>query len=293
MFLPQIDGVAPSRVRLPDDAAGALGEFLCRAFSRIEPEVWRHRLESGKVLDQEARPLRWDSPCQAAELVFYYREPPPEIEVPFQEEILYQDEHLLIADKPHFLPVIPSGRFLRETLLIRLRRSTGIDDLTAVHRLDRDTAGLVIFSVNEATRGLYTTLFQQRSIRKIYHAVAPWREELQVSRIHSSLMVDGEPFFRMKEAPGEANSSTRISMLERRGEFALYQLEPVSGRKHQLRVHMAALGAGIVNDPYYPNMLTNVAHDDFSSPLQLLAHSLDFTDPVSGEERRCVSRRKL
>ena len=293
MRLPQIDGVAPSRVRLPDDAAGALGEFLCRNFPRIEAEVWRQRLESGKVLDQEGQPLRWDSPCRAAELIFYYREPPTEIEVPFQEEILYQDEHLLIADKPHFLPVIPSGRFLRETLLIRLRRSTGIDDLTAVHRLDRDTAGLVIFSVNEATRGLYTTLFHQRSIRKIYHAVAPWREELQEPRIHSSLMVESEPFFRMKEAPGEANSSTRISMLERRGELALYQLEPVSGRKHQLRVHMAALRAGIVNDPYYPNMLTDVAHDDFSSPLQLLAHSLDFTDPVSGEERHFVSRRRL
>jgi tRNA pseudouridine32 synthase / 23S rRNA pseudouridine746 synthase len=293
MRLPQIDGVAPSRVRLPDEVQGALGDFLCRFFPRLETEVWRQRLESGKVLNEAGLPLHWDSPCQAAALVFYYREPPPEIEVPFQEEILYQDDHLLIADKPHFLPVIPSGRFLRETLLIRLRRSTGIADLTPVHRLDRDTAGLVIFSVNPASRGRYNSLFQQRSIRKIYHAVAPWQEKLLEPLIHHSLMVESQPFFRMQEVPGEPNSSTRVSLLEHRGEHALYQLEPVSGRKHQLRVHMASLGAGIINDPYYPNMLPDVAHDDFSSPLQLLAYSLTFQDPISGEERRFTSKRRL
>jgi tRNA pseudouridine32 synthase / 23S rRNA pseudouridine746 synthase len=282
MRLPQIDGVAPSRVRLPDGIQDTIG-----------PEVWRQRLETGKVLNQDAQPLHWDSPCRGADLVFYYREPPPETEVPFEEEILYQDDHLLIADKPHFLPVIPSGRFLRETLLIRLRRRTGIDDLTPVHRLDRDTAGLVIFSVNEATRGLYTTLFQQRSITKIYHALAPWRSELQEPLTHHSLMVESLPFFRMKEVPGEANSSTRVTMLERRSEVALYQLEPVSGRKHQLRLHMASLGAGILNDPYYPEMRPDVAHDDFSSPLQLLAYSLAFTDPVSGQHRRFTSHRRL
>ncbi|MEN9358556.1 MAG: hypothetical protein RL095_91 [Verrucomicrobiota bacterium] len=290
---PQIDGVAASRLRLPDAACGRLGDFLCLRFPQIDPEIWRHRLDSGKVLDDEGQPLRWHSSCRPASLVFYYREPPSEKPVPFEEEIVHLDEHLLIADKPHFLPVIPSGRFLRETLLVRLRQKTGLADLTPVHRIDRDTAGLVIFSVRPESRGLYTALFQRRAIVKIYQALAPWRAELQQPRLHRSLMVEGSPFFRMQEIPGEPNSCTLVSILERRGDLALYQLQPESGRKHQLRLHMASLGAGIVNDPYYPVMRAEPAPDDFSAPLQLLAQSLSFRDPLSGCERSFTSRRSL
>jgi tRNA pseudouridine32 synthase/23S rRNA pseudouridine746 synthase len=224
--------------------------------------------------------------------IWYYRELEGETPVPFREQVLFQDEHLLIADKPHFLPTIPTGRFLHETLLVRLKHKLELPHLTPIHRLDRETAGVVIFSHNPASRGKYQSMFQKRLVRKVYEALAAPIPGREFPFTYRSRMVDGEKFFVMKEEAGEPNSETLVELLERRGDVARYRLHPHTGRKHQLRLHMASLGAPILNDAFYPVALP-CKGDDFSAPLQLLARSISFDDPLTGEQRSFTSEREL
>jgi tRNA pseudouridine32 synthase/23S rRNA pseudouridine746 synthase len=249
-------------------------------------------MAQGRVLDETGRRLDAESPYRAGACIFYYRELASETKIPFAERLLYQDEHILVADKPHFLPVIPAGRFLQETLLVRLKRQGNPAALVPVHRLDRETAGVVLFSLNPATRGLYTSLFRQRKVRKRYLALAGNLPGLKFPLARRSRIVAGEPFFRMREIAGEPNSETHIEVLQETNGVSLYQLSPVTGRKHQLRLHLSALGIPIVNDKLYPS-LRDVEEDDFSHPLKLLAKSISFEDPLTGQERCFESERKL
>jgi tRNA pseudouridine32 synthase/23S rRNA pseudouridine746 synthase len=292
MTLPLRDGVSSSFVVLPADCSGTLLAFLSRRFPAIPSATWLARMERGEVLDERNMVMLPATPCRPHAKIFYYRELETETPIPFSETILYVDEHLLVADKPHFLPVTPSGRFLRETLLIRLRQKTGLADLAPMHRLDRETAGVMLFSHNPATRGLYQSLFQKRAVTKVYEALAGMLHDVQFPLVYRSRMVDGTPFFRMRETPGEANSETIITPVEWRGEHMLYRLQPLTGRKHQLRVHMAALGVPIVNDAFYPVALP-CKGDDVSAPLKLLARSVDFIDPLTGAQRHFASLREL
>ncbi len=286
-------GVAASTVQLPPGEWPSLYAFLCAHFATIAAGEWLARFERGLVLDDTGRPLALDAPYCSGQRVRYYRELTSEVVVPFEASVLYRDDHLLIADKPHFLPVIPSGRHLQETLLVRLKRALDLPALTPLHRIDRDTAGLVMFSVNPQTRSIYQALFPRRAVSKVYEALAPSLPSLRFPLERRSRIVTGEPFFRSVEVDGEPNSHSVIEVIETCGAYSLYRLMPVTGRKHQLRVHMAALGAGIVNDPFYPALNDEVAADDFSRPLQLLARSLRFVDPLSGVEREFVSERAL
>lgn len=290
--LPMRDGVAPSFVILPAGCEGTLLAFLTRHFPAIPRETWEGRLARGEVVDVGGQVLEAATPCQQNAKIFYYRELQAETLIPFSETILHLDAHLLVVDKPHFLPVTPSGRFLQETLLVRLRRKTGLPYLSPVHRLDRETAGVMLFSVDPATRGQYQALFQHRAVVKVYEALAHPLHNVQFPLTYRSRMVNGTPFFRMQEVPGTVNSETVITPIERRGEFMLYRLEPVTGRKHQLRLHMACLGIPIANDAFYPDALP-CKGDDVSSPLKLLARSLRFIDPLSGIERCFTSRLTL
>lgn len=290
--LPTVDGIGPSCLRVPAGPWRNILEYLQQRFRKIEPETWVSRMERGEVVDEHGAPLGPDSPCRKGALIFYYRELDHEIRIPFEESILYQDSHILAADKPHFLPVIPSGRFLRETLLVRLKRKLKLDSLVPLHRIDRETAGLVMFSLNPETRRNYASLFSEHEARKVYEALAPTlpREHFPITR-HSCL-VKGEPFFRMKEAEGMPNSETTIDVIKNMGAVSLYRLVPVTGRQHQLRVHCAALGIPIINDRFYPEVQP-CKEDDFSSPLQLLARSISFQDPLTGQERCFRSNFKL
>jgi len=252
-------------------------------------------MSKGHVVDETGLRLNMKSAYRMGACIFYYRELVNEQPIPFPERVIYQDENLLVAEKPHFLPVIPSGRFLHETLLVRLRNQFNLEDLVPLHRLDRETAGVVLFSVNPKTRGLYSSLFQERRIRKVYEALAPSASDLQGPRFpltRRSRIVRGEPFFRMKETSGEPNSETYIEVLKNCDSEALYQLTPVTGKKHQLRLHLSALGVAIINDTLYPR-LSSAGDDDFSRPLKLLAKSISFQDPVSGQERYFESSRRL
>ena len=210
--------------------------------------------------------------------------------------MLYRDAFLVVADKPHFLPVTPAGGYLQETLLVRLKRSLGIDTLAPMHRIDRDTAGIVLFTIQPSTRDRYQGLFRERAVHKQYEAIAPWRPELTFPFEYSSRLGESPAFMQMQEIEGTPNSATRIALLEVRGAFARYSLQPTTGQKHQLRVHMASLGMPIVNDRIYPELQPAPSSGqvrDYNNPLQLLARSLAFTDPVTGEERFFESRRRL
>ena len=289
--LPVIEGVGPSYQWLPKGAWNTVFDFLRERFPNVEAEAWLSRMAKGEVVDEKGLRLNSESRYRAGACIFYYRELELETKIPFAESIIYQDEHLLVADKPHFLPVIPSGKFLHETLLTRLRKKTNLEQLVPLHRIDRDTAGIVLFSVNPETRGLYAALFNDRRVKKVYEAVAGNLTELNFPLTRSSRIVAGEPFFRMKEVEGEPNSETNIVEFRKMNDVSLYRLNAVTGKKHQIRLHLAALGVPIVNDKFYPE-IKRVA-DDFSTPLKLLAKSVCFKDPLTGEERFFESGRKL
>ena len=289
---PTRDGVGASSVRLPPGSWPLLLDFMSERFPEVPRDIWQSRMQLGRVQDSDGSALDDSTPYRAGRLIHYYRDLRRETPIPFEAAILYRDEHLLVADKPHFLATIPSGKYLRETLLVRLKKETGLDDLIPLHRLDRATAGLVLFSVNAATRGVYSALFAGRNIEKTYEALAPTGTDLAFPITHRSRLVASTPFFRMEEAVGEPNTETRIELIETMGAISRYRLHPHTGRKHQLRVHMAALGLPIVNDLWYPALLDDSV-DDYTQPLKLLARSLAFVDPVTGESRRFESQRQL
>jgi len=280
-----------STVCLPPGNWATVLDCLCEHFQAISREVWLDRFARGRVLDAQGQALALDHPYRQGLRIHYFREVPNEKPIPVLENILHVDEHLVVADKPHFLPVTPTGEYVEQTLLRRLIRRLDNPHLVPLHRIDRHTAGLVLFSANPQSRSAYQQLFPTRRIDKHYQAIAPALPGLQFPLEHKSRMANGEPFFRMREVAGESNSETVADVLERNGELWRYGLSPVTGKTHQLRVHMAALGAPICNDPFYPEVVQG--EDDYSKPLKLLAKSLRFSDPLSGEERYFESRLSL
>jgi tRNA pseudouridine32 synthase / 23S rRNA pseudouridine746 synthase len=297
--LPTKNGVGPSVVGLPkDDSAQwrTITDFLASRFPAIPRATWLQRMADGFVEDEFGKPVTPERPYQGHIRVYYYRDLEVEERIPFDEVILHQDEHLIVVDKPHFLPVTPSGKYLQETVLVRLKRKLGLDDLVPIHRIDRDTAGLVLFSVQPATRDAYQALFRDRAVHKTYEAIAPYRPELNFPLTRHSRIVEdtseGRGFMTQTEVEGLPNSLTHIQALEVKGNFARYQLKPVTGKRHQLRVHMHALGIPIQGDGIYP-VLTPEGQIDYDNPLQLLAKSIEWVDPMTQEVRRFESQRTL
>jgi tRNA pseudouridine32 synthase/23S rRNA pseudouridine746 synthase len=293
--LPTRDGVGPSCVSLPAACTGqwpTITDFLVERFPAIDRSVWLDRMAAGLVLDEFSQPVTPERAYQGHIRVYYYRALAAEPRIPFDETIIFQDEHLVVADKPHFLPVTPSGHYLQETLLVRLKNRLNIDTLVPLHRIDRETAGLVMFSLKPEDRNAYQVLFRQHTIEKHYEAIAPWRHDLRFPITRQTRIEEGQPFFRQQEVPGTPNSHTHIDVLGVYGDLARYALSPVTGKKHQLRVHMNALGLPILNDRMYPPV-ADTPDDDFTRPLQLLAKSVAFTDPVTGHQRQFHSQRTL
>ena len=290
--LPLRDGVGPSCVVLPSQGQGSMLDFLAQRLPGVQRSEWLQRMQAGDVVDERGVAVLPHRPFEGGIRLYYYRHLQAESALPFTETVLYQDEHLLVADKPHFMPVTPSGRYLQQTLLVRLKRRLGLPELSPLHRIDRDTAGLVLFSVQQRTRGAYQALFRDRQITKHYDAVAPWRPDVPFPRDHRSRLEESPQFFRMHEVPGDPNSHTRMQVLQVAGDWALYRLSPITGKRHQLRVHMAALGLPLRNDPFYP-VVNDAPEGDYSRPLQLLARSLEFVDPVTSGPRVFESQQRL
>ena len=302
--------IAPSTLRLRGGPWPTVFECLCAHFPSITRAQWAARFERGRVLDAEHKAIALHHPYRVGLTVHYFREVEDETRIPFMESLVHVDEHLVVADKPHFLPVTPAGRFVRETLLARLIERLANPDLVPLHRIDRGTAGLVLFSARRDSRSQYQALFRTGRVRKLYEAIAAPLSDLRFPHRRQSRIVPGVPFFRMCEEQGKANAVTIVESMEWLdaacgSQRARYALRPETGRKHQLRVHMAALGAPIDGDPLYPELdattlpRTRLAGDwsapleDYSRPLQLLARALSFQDPFSGKLRHFESTLRL
>lgn len=286
-----------SRVTLPklDPLPPNVLAFLRGRFPFV-PD-WESRMARGLVRVDGEGPLAVHAPYRAGLRILYFREVDTEPEIPFEGKIIFQDAHLLVADKPHFLPVIPAGPYVRESLLARLQEQKGLGGLAPMHRLDRETAGLVLFSIRQDSRAAFSGLFQKGSITKIYHAVARvgagpsprgWRVENRIEK--------GEPFFRMTCVEGPVNARSTILLLAEKDGYGLFEVRPETGKKHQIRLHMATIGHPIFHDKLYPELqLEPVASalPDYSNPLQLLAQRLEFVDPITGEMRIFKSELEL
>ncbi|WP_141204074.1 RluA family pseudouridine synthase [Streptomyces griseorubiginosus] len=291
--LPQRDGVDPVRVRLPPGDGWATVRDHLVARLPVGAEVVDGMLEAGRIVDADGRPVARDRAYAPGMFVWFHRELPDEEQVPFAIDVIHRDDHLVVADKPHFLATTPRGSHIAETALARLRRELDIPTLGAAHRLDRLTAGLVMFTVRPEERGAYQSLFRDRRVTKEYEAVAPYDPTLSLPRTVRSRIVKERGVVAAQEVEGEPNAVSRVELLEHRGGLGRYRLTPSTGQTHQLRVHMSALGVPILGDPLYPVVTDPVPPGDFRRPLQLLARVLEFADPVTGRELRFVSRRAL
>ncbi|MEZ3178946.1 RluA family pseudouridine synthase [Streptomyces pimonensis] len=292
--LPQRDGVDAMRIRLPADVRWAtVREHLVQRLS-AGPGVVDGMFAAGLIVGADGRAVPADAPYAPGMFVWFHREPPAEAPVPFPLEVVHRDEHIVVVDKPHFLATTPRGSHVTQTALARLRRELGVPELGAAHRLDRLTAGLVLFTVRPGERGAYQTLFRDRLVHKEYEAVAPYDPALDLPRTVRSRIVKERGVLTAEEVEGEPNALTRVELTAHRADgLGRYRLVPGTGQTHQLRVHMNALGVPILGDPLYPEVTAPVPAGDFRRPLQLLARKLEFTDPVTGVEHRFTSGRML
>ncbi|WP_417224168.1 pseudouridine synthase [Amphritea sp.] len=282
---------SPSKLTLPQVNPGVetVLEYLIGKFPQVDAQVWRQRAIDGKLHWHDGTLIHSASPYRPQQRVYYYREVESEPVIPFAETVLFQDADILVAYKPSFLPVTPGGKYVSQCLQNRLRQTTGLNNLQAVHRIDRVTAGLVIFSVNPQTCHLYHRLFETRQVNKTYQAIVkidPQADEPQIGQQWQVInrLQSSQPRFLMAVVDGEPNSHSRIRCLDRCQDKALFELHPVSGKTHQLRVHMQTLGWPILHDRYYPSLQPESV-DNIAQPLQLLAQQLRFIDPVTQQPR--------
>jgi tRNA pseudouridine32 synthase / 23S rRNA pseudouridine746 synthase len=280
--LPPRDGLGPARLRV---RGGPLGDEL---LTRFGPEVAAKAI-AGEVVDQHGVVLDPATVLPAGASVYLYRDLRDEVPVPFDIPVLYQDEDIVVVDKPHFLATMPRGRHVAQTALVRMRRELGLPELSPAHRLDRLTAGVLLFTARRELRGAYQTMFARGAAHKTYVARAAANPHVTLPRVVQSRIVKRRGHLQAVEEPGEPNAETLVESISPDG---LYRLTPRTGRTHQLRVHLTSLGMPIYGDPLYPNVIS-VPDDDFSQPLQLLAQRIEFQDPVSGALRRFVSSRRL
>jgi tRNA pseudouridine32 synthase / 23S rRNA pseudouridine746 synthase len=290
--LPQRNGLDAVRLRTPADGSwSTMRDHLVHRLPRVDPARIDSMLREGRIVDLDG-PLDPDAPYAPETFVWFHRDLPAEEPVPFTIGIVHRDDDLLVVDKPHFLATIPRGQHIVQTALVRLRRDLDLPALIPAHRLDRVTAGLLMFVVRPERRGAYQTLFRDRLVGKTYEAVAPYDPELALPRTVRSRIVKDRGVICAYEEPGEPNAETHVELLEHRGGLGRYRLSPATGRTHQLRLHMSGLGVPILGDDFYP-ALTDKPLGDYTRPLQLLASTLEFTDPISGEPRRFTTRRGL
>jgi tRNA pseudouridine32 synthase/23S rRNA pseudouridine746 synthase len=276
------DGLGPARIRLRG------GAVLVELADRFGDEA-AAKVLAGEVVCADGSVVGASTVLPPGADVYLYRDLPDEVAVPFDVPVLYRDDDIVVVDKPHFLATMPRGGHVAQTALVRLRRELDLPELSPAHRLDRLTAGVLLFTVRREVRGAYQTLFARGQVRKTYLARAAVDAHLELPTVVRSRIVKERSRLQAYEEPGEPNAETLVELASSDG---LYRLTPRTGRTHQLRVHMAALGLPLINDSLYPAVL-DVAPDDFSSPLALLAKAIEFNDPLTGSRRTFESARSL
>jgi tRNA pseudouridine32 synthase/23S rRNA pseudouridine746 synthase len=283
------DGLGPARVRLRGGVV--VDEFRARWGASAAAKVL-----AGEVVLPDGAVVSETTVLPPGAHVYFYRELRDEVPVPFEIPVLYRDDDIVVVDKPHFLATMPRGRHVAQTAVVRLRRELDLPELSPAHRLDRLTAGVLLLTTRRAVRGAYQSLFARGLVQKTYLARAAVNPELKFPTVLRSRIVKRRGQLQAVDEPGEPNAETLVEHSPASGRCphgdGLYRLTPRTGRTHQLRVHMASIGLPIDNDPLYPDVV-DVASDDFSRPMQLLAHSLEFRDPVGGHQREFVSRRTV
>jgi len=278
--LPVRDGLGPARVRLHG------GPVLSELTARFG-ESARAKVLAGQVVDADGGVVDDGTVLPAGSSVYLYRELPDEVPVPFAIPVLHRDANIVVVDKPHFLATMPRGRHVAQTALVRLRRELGLPELSPAHRLDRLTAGVLVFTTRREVRGAYQTLFSRGLVRKTYLAWAAVDPALVFPRVVRSRIVKRRGRLQAVCEAGAPNAETLVELISSDGR---YRLTPRTGRTHQLRVHMASLGLPIHGDPLYPNVI-DVPPEDFSTPLRLLAQRIEFRDPITGVYREFLSGR--
>jgi len=294
--LPQRHGLDAVRLRTPDVGPWAtMRDHLVARLPRVEPGRIDAMLAAGSIVGRHG-PIGPLAPFAPREFLWFHRDLPDEVPVPFRVPVLHRDDDVVVVDKPHFLATIPRGRHIVETALVRLRRELDLPDLSPAHRLDRVTAGVLLFVVRRERRGTYQTLFRDRLVAKTYEAVAAHDPTLSLPRTVRSRIVKQRGVITAQEVPGQPNAETLVELLDHADGRARYRLTPRTGRTHQLRLHMRGLGLPILGDRFYGTASgepEDSALDDWTRPLQLLAATLEFPDPRSGAPCRFASRRTL
>ena len=299
-------GVSPSKVGIPANTHLSAIEFLLQRFPAIQREVWLQRFLEGGILNAEGINIAPNQSVLHETHLLYFRHVADEPTLPFKAQIIFQDEHLIVADKPHFMPVTPGGQYVQQSLLVQLKQDFNLPELSPIHRIDRETAGLVMFSVRAKDRNAYQQLFRLQQVQKTYEAIAGIPESSPLNLVfpitYKSMMASDEQFFKMRELTArecattdQSNSETWIDCVERISQaLARYILKPVTGQRHQLRVHMNALGLPILGDRFYPHVKYLASEKDpLDQPLQLLAKTIAFLDPLTGTPRKFTSNLKL
>jgi tRNA pseudouridine32 synthase / 23S rRNA pseudouridine746 synthase len=290
--LPQRHGLDAARLRTPAELHWAtMRDHLVERLPRVDPARIDRMLREERFVGVDG-PITPETPFAPETFVWFHRDLPVETPVPFAITVVHRDDDILVVDKPHFLATIPRGQHIVETALVRLRRELDLPELSPAHRLDRMTAGLLMFVVRRERRGAYQTLFRDRRVAKSYEAIAPVDPRLELPCTVRSRIVKERGVLQAFEADGPVNAVTRVELVEQLGAFGRYRLVPETGRTHQLRLHMCRLGLPIVGDDFYPTLRERPL-DDYTRPLQLLSRTLAFTDPLSGEERRFRSGLQL
>ena len=304
--LPPRDGLGASRVRHNEPEPITAFAFISRL---VATQRHRHpddddaavlrRFNEGLVVLIDGTPLKPSTPIAAGTDVFFYRHPAPEPPVPYEIETVFEDDNILVVNKPPFLATMPRAAHITETATVRLRRATGNEEITPAHRLDRMTSGLLLLTKRREIRGAYQELFARREVHKRYEAIAAdngvtaplvWRSHVEklrgeiASREIASAEPNSETLLRSvrRLAPTEEQRLQRIHGVPH--PLSRYVLEPVTGKTHQLRVHMCSAGVPILGDPVYPTVQA-FDDEDFTIPLRLTSTGLDFIDPLSGSPR--------
>ena len=322
LILPRVEEL-PAELTPNNTAPATIADYLVARFYPNDPQIIHARFNTGEVRLDDGTVLTSDSPYMPGERIWYFRELADEPQLPSDMPVLYEDEHVLAIDKPHFLPTTPRGAYIAQTALTKLRVREDNPLLIPIHRLDRPTAGVLLFAKTVEARRPFQMMFQHRQVSKTYRAVAPVpadataaeqalsEEGLRV-RSHIQKVRDVLQVRQLSEtecvARGvEPNTLTTVKILrtftpsaqavegwraEPNREWALYDLAPHTGKTHQLRAHLNMLSAPILGDVLYPQVLPD-APDRPEYPLQLLAYSLHFEHPITGERVDLYSGRSL